>query len=259
MLKNKKVVVIGGNGGLGRAYVERLQKEGAEVYIGARNLERIDQTFSGCKDYIDVNYYQSVEKFVDNLKNKVNSVDYVIDATGYDVRKSLENHTEEEINNSLAVNLRGAIYLSKAFLKILKEEEGNTIVFMGGFVDGSIGFPYYSVDVATRAGLFSFIEAMNRELKQEGRKVRLTYFCPDPADTDAERPYHPIWKEMKTPIRTTDEVAQALLTAILKKKNIYYMGGHIQSFFAKLNHISSKLSDLVLMDTYSKILKKYLN
>ena len=39
----------------------------------------------------------------------------------------------------------------------------------GGFVDGSIGFPYYSVDVATHAGLFSFIEAMNRELKQEGR------------------------------------------------------------------------------------------
>lgn len=258
MLKDKKVVVIGGNGGLGRAYVEVFQKEGAQVYIGARNLQRIDQDFAGYSDYIDISCYQSVEEFVDKVKNKFGFVDYVINATGFDVRKSLEGHSQEEIDKSIAINLRGCIYLSKVFLKIMKNERGSSIIHMGGFVDGGIGFPYYSVDVATRAGIFSFIEAMNRELKQEGSKVRLTYFCPDPADTVAERPYHPIWKEMKTPIRTTQEVAKALIKALEKKKNIYYMGGAVQAFFAKLNHISTHLSDLILMNTYSSILKKYL-
>ena len=86
IFENKKVVIIGGNGGLGQAYVEMFQKEGAITYVGARNLDKIPASYTGFKGYIDINYYQSIEAFVSEVKRQFESVDYVINATGYDVR-----------------------------------------------------------------------------------------------------------------------------------------------------------------------------
>ena len=126
----------------------------------------------------------------------------------------------------------------------------------GGFADGRLAFPYYSVDVASRAGIFSFIESMNRELKQERKKVYLTYFCPNAADTPSEKPYHPVWKEMGIKISTTDEVCLALLKGIKSHQRVILMGRGA-SLFAKLNLLSSRLADFLLLDKYSRILKKH--
>ena len=79
-------------------------------------------------------------------------------------------HSLEDIEQTLLINLSGAILISKIFLPLLANEKGATIVHSGGFADGRLAFPYYSVDVASRAGIFSFIESMNRELKQEQKK-----------------------------------------------------------------------------------------
>ena len=105
IFENKKVVIIGGNGGLGQAYVEMFQKEGAITYVGARNLDKIPASYTGFKGYIDINYYQSIEAFVSEVKRQFESVDYVINATGYDVRKSLDAHTEYDIENCININL----------------------------------------------------------------------------------------------------------------------------------------------------------
>ena len=63
---------------------------------------------------------------------------------------------------------------------------------------------------------------------------------------------------MRTKIRTKEEVAIALKKVLVKQKNVSYMGGSIQTIFTKINHISPKLSNFLLMNQYSKILKRYL-
>lgn len=131
---------------------------------------------------IDVQSPDSIADFAKNVQKDFNHIDYVINAIGYDVRKELFEHTKEDIQNSIDINLTGSIYISSYFIPLLKEQSESTIVHMGGFVDGALAFPYYSVDVAIRAGLYSFCESMNRELKQEGHKYHITYFCPSPAD-----------------------------------------------------------------------------
>ncbi|WP_026396306.1 hypothetical protein [Acetobacterium malicum] len=89
----------------------------------------------------------------------------------------------------------------------MRNEKGSTIVNIGGFADGRMAFPYYSVDVATRAGVFSFIKAINRELEIEGHATRVTYFCPSPADTEAEKPFHVLWKKIGITIVPVEKVA----------------------------------------------------
>ena len=147
------------------------------------------------------------------------SLDIVINATGFDVRKSLTSHSEEEINQTMAINLIGAILFSKHFLPLLKNQKGATIVHSGGFADGRLAFPYYSVDVASRAGLFSFIESMNRELKQEQKKMYL-------------------------------------LKGIKSHKRVILMG-QATKIFATLNLLSPSIADHLLLKRYGHILKKY--
>ncbi|WP_278247331.1 SDR family NAD(P)-dependent oxidoreductase [Acetobacterium malicum] len=97
--------------------------------------------------------------------------------------------------------------MTKAFIPCMRNEKGSTIVNIGGFADGRMAFPYYSVDVATRAGVFSFIKAINRELEIEGHATRVTYFCPSPADTEAEKPFHVLWKKIGITIVPVEKVA----------------------------------------------------
>ncbi len=260
---NKKVVIIGGAGGLGKTYARELLKEGAHVFLGGRNLDRLESAIEelgetieyASVDLADVN---SIEVFAKEVEHWNKKIDFVINATGMDVRKALQYHSNEEIQNSIGINLTGSIILTKIMLPLIGEEKGNAIVHMGGFGDGTIAFPYYTADVASRAGLHAFAESLNRELKQEKRKVRIIYFCPNSADTEAERPFHPIWKEMNIAISTPEQVWQKLRIAVLRGKTSYQMG-MVTRLFSKINGLSPRFGDIIALNSYSRILQKHLS
>lgn len=259
--KNKKVVIIGASGSLGRAYTQAFFQAGAHLFLLGRNIDKVG-AFS--KDIasnipicsVDITSENSLKVAVSEVQKWSDSLDIVINATGFDVRKSLTSHSEGEINQTMAINLIGAILVSKHFLPLLKNQEGATIVHSGGFADGRLAFPYYSVDVASRAGLFSFIESTNRELKQEKKKGHLTYFCPNAADTPSERPYHPVWREMGIAISSTEQVSKVLLKGIKSHKRVILMG-QATKFLATLNLLSPSIADHLLLKRYGRILKKY--
>lgn len=259
--KNKKVVIIGASGSLGRVYTRAFHQAGSRLYLLGRDIEKLKMFVQEFSSFIpissvDITSEESLKNVVSEIQEWSECIDIVINATGFDVRKSLSAHSLEDIEKTLLINLSGAILISKIFLPLLANEKGATIVHSGGFADGRLAFPYYSVDVASRAGIFSFIESMNRELKQEQKKVYLTYFCPNAADTPSEKPYHPVWKEMGIKISTTDEVCLALLKGIKSHQRVILMGRGA-SLFAKLNLLSSRLADFLLLDKYSRILKKH--
>ncbi len=154
------------------------------------------------------------------------------------------------------MNLTGAILLTQVFLPLMQDK--GIIVHVGGFADGRLAFPYYSADVATRAGVFSFVEAMNRELKLEGRSVTVAYFSPSASDTPAEQPFHPVWKEMGLAITPKEQVAAALLEAVARRKRVTIMGGWGTVWFAKLNAVAPKVADVLVLNGYGKVLKRFL-
>ena len=168
--KNKKVVIIGASGSLGRVYTRAFHQAGARLFLLGRDIEKLKifvQEFSSFIPIssVDITSEESLKNVVSEIQEWSECIDIVINATGFDVRKSLSAHSLEDIEQTLLINLSGAILISKIFLPLLANEKGATIVHSGGFADGRLAFPYYSVDVASRAGIFSFIESMNRELK----------------------------------------------------------------------------------------------
>lgn len=259
----KSVIIIGASGGLGSSFAKKFADQGARLLLIGRNEEKLQKVAHELAgditqltfDLIDL---KAFEKLSDCIKGWSDHIDIVVNASGYDVRKSLEDHTYEEIQNTFDINLVGSILITKILLPLMKRQKGSRIVHVGGFADGRMAFPYYSVDAASRAGLFTFIEAINRELKLERQEIRVSYFCPSPAETAAERPFHPLWKQMGISILSTERVADALIRAIEKKKTVHIMGGFLTILFAKLNSISPKIADAIVMKKYGRMLQEFL-
>lgn len=202
---------------------------------------------------VDITQAESLSR----LSREVGPLDMVVNAAGMDVRKPLDQHQPDEIERVLDVDLLGPILATRALLPAMREGGRTFIVHIGGFADGRLAFPYYSVDAASRAGLFTFVEGMNRELKLEGHQTRLVYFCPSPADTEAERPFHPLWKQMGMAVVPVEKVAGALLDTLARGQRVGIMGGPVTRLFAGLNAVLPGLADLLVLDSYGRAMREF--
>jgi short-subunit dehydrogenase len=82
----------------------------------------------------------------------------------------LEELEEEDVYNSLQVNLTGLIHLTKAVLPGMLERDTGTIVNNASF-SGYVYFPLASVYAASKAGVVAFSESLRRELEPTGVNV----------------------------------------------------------------------------------------
>jgi short-subunit dehydrogenase len=262
-INNKVVLIIGATGGLGRALVDAFTKEGSLLILAGRNIEKLiylpdSHIHPLMIETVDITKMDSINSLFERIKEGYGSIDILVNAAGLDIRKKLIDQEDEDIVRQLDVDLLGPIMITKRALFYMRKDSDNFIVHIGGFGDGRLAFPYYSVDVSARAGLFSFIESMNRELALENSRTRLFYFSPSPAETDTEKPYLPLWRKMGMEIVTPEKVAETLLTSIKKKRIIGIMGGFLAIIFIKLNAALPELANFLLMNSYGRTIRNFL-
>ena len=261
----KKAAVIGATGGLGRAVSTALSIKGCSLVLIGRDTEKLIQlqeeikNLTGNTVYLQTvcrfDQYSEWEKAAAETENSFGIPDFIINTAGTDVRKKLSLQTEEEISSQIDINLKGSIFITKAFLPLLLKRGQGEILHFTGFLDGRLAFPYYSADVASRAGLTAFAESVNREIGSSD--IRVALYCPSAADTEAERPFHPVWKEMGLVITSVGRIAEECLEQLGSTETLRISGGFLNSFFARLNSAFPKMADMIIMNKYSKILKKY--
>ncbi|MBW4438593.1 MAG: SDR family NAD(P)-dependent oxidoreductase [Pleurocapsa minor GSE-CHR-MK-17-07R] len=253
------VVIMGASGGLGSAIAREYLAQGARVVLAGRSIERLTRAAAGLSGNYsllaaDMADQASLQQAASQCLAQFGRVDVLVNAVGHDVRRALDAHTDADIEMLVQTNLVSAIWLTRAFLPMLLAQGDGVIVHLGGFADGRLMFPYYTVDAATRAGLRGFVDAVNREIEDSG--VTVSYFSPAPADTDAERPYHPIWREMGTAIVPTEQVARAVVRAARRRERVHVMGAAAR-WFARLNSAAPGLADCLLMRRYGAVLKRH--
>jgi NADP-dependent 3-hydroxy acid dehydrogenase YdfG len=247
----KRVVVVGAAGGLGESVARALVREGARVVAVARNtqaLVALAAETGADVDVVDLTEPASIEA----AAARIGAVDHVVCAAGVDIRKGFLAHGVDEIDRQLDVDLRGPLLLARAFLPRLSDT--GSMAFLGGFADGRLALPYYAADVAARAGLSAFVESMNRELSLEGRTQRLTFVCPAPADTAAERPYAELWRQLGVTPVAPAVVADFVLQALLQRRTRAVMGFSTR-LLAQANVLSPRLADLLIVCRFGPLLR----
>ena len=145
-LKDKVVIVTASTRGIGLAITEACAKEGAIVYMAARNLERAEKVAAGLNNagyrvrcvYNDASVPESYTSMADEVAKKEGKIDVLVNNFGTsDPKRDLDllNTDAEVFINTVTINLRSVFMASKAVLGYMKN--GGSIINISS-VGGSV-------------------------------------------------------------------------------------------------------------------------
>ena len=183
----KVALVTGGRGGIGRAIVDRLMREGATVYA-ADLSEAGSLTGSGAADSrfvrFDVTSEAEAIAAMDTVKAEHGKLDILVNAAGIEIEKTIEETSLEEWNQSFAVNVTGMFLTSKYALPLMREAAkggASASLINFGSYDGFIADPGLAAYCATKGAVHALTRAMACDHGPEG--IRVNAICPGYIDT----------------------------------------------------------------------------
>ena len=212
----KKALVVGGNSGLGLSVACNLLKKCEHVYIVGKDKpiqndipERFREDFNLKTTCLQVNLVTEDFSFLSNMQD----VDTLVISAGFGRVAPFENLTDVEITNLLKVNCLAAIRIIRNYYARIKSEEPFYTAVIGS-IAGHVSSPLFSVYGAAKAGLCSFIENVNIELKASGVKNRILDVSPGALKGTG-------FDGLKNNINLVDEIAGEIICRMFSRECLY--------------------------------------
>ena len=181
-------IVTGASGGIGRAVVRRLARDGFAVVVNyAGNVAKADDTvaeiMAGGGRAIavqgDVGSAQDVERLFASTLDALQSVDVVVNCAGIMPLRPIAGSDVEVFDKVIATNLRGTfLVLAQAAQHVAPS--GRIIAFSSSVV--AKAFPTYGPYIASKAGVEGLVHVLANELR--GRNITVNAVAPGPVATD---------------------------------------------------------------------------
>jgi 3-oxoacyl-[acyl-carrier protein] reductase len=190
-LDGKVAIVTGASRGIGRSIAIRFAGEGARVMVAYRSRTAeadavVDTiTTAGGEAFAvaaDVSRQVDVQRLVDQTMERYGRIDVLVNDAGVMVAKGLFETTEDDWDQTIDINLKGAYLCSKAVAPIMIRQQGGTIINMssnsGLYHPSAMRFTEY---VVSKAGMNGLTKAMALAL---GPHVTVNAICPGWIRTD---------------------------------------------------------------------------
>ena len=182
-LEGKAGVVTGAAAGLGRAVLLEACAEGASVVAFDRDAEAGEATVAEAGEAGgtavfhagDVTREADVEAAIKRSVDEFGSCDILDNNAGVAVELSIHETTEEQMDNVLAVNLKGAFFACKYAVQAMKAGGGGSIVNTGSIVS-LVGDPTLPVYGTSKAGLLGLTRSIAVDYAEDG--IRCNAVCP---------------------------------------------------------------------------------
>jgi NAD(P)-dependent dehydrogenase (short-subunit alcohol dehydrogenase family) len=188
-LAGRVALVTGASRGIGAATAEALRAAGARVVRVARALPPGSDFLDLPADLTDA---AQVEALAERVRREVGPPDVVVSNAGGFLLRPLERTTVADFDAQIAINLRAAFAVARAFVPMLRDAGRGCFVTVGSVADHA-GFPENAAYAASKYGLRGLHETLLAEFRGTG--VRLTLVSPGPTDTDIWAPFDPDRRE----------------------------------------------------------------
>lgn len=184
-LSGKKVVITGGNGGIGFGMASALVDAGADVCLWGRNPEKNKAAVASLENrgtrifsqVVDIADKSAVAAAMSEAEEKLGGIDSVFANAGIGTAsKSFLTIDEDEYRNVLAINLDGVVYtLQAAANQMKKQNTGGSLVVISslGAMQGMVGQQHYA---ASKGAVISVMKSCAVEFARD--KIRCNAILP---------------------------------------------------------------------------------
>ena len=232
-LRGRVCLVTGASRGIGRAIALSLAEAGGDIAINCRSRVADAQAVAAAVAAMgrrrvvvagDVSRATSVATVIAEVRSALGLIDVLVNNAGIAPRRGIEDLTEADFDETIAVNLKSAFLCTQAVLPHMRSQRWGRIINVSSGAArgaGSIGLHYN----ASKAGLEGLTRGYAARLAKEG--ITVNAVAPSLVETEM-MPASQAEAAARIPIGRpgrTEEVAQAVLMVL---GNDYMTGQTVQ-------------------------------
>jgi glucose 1-dehydrogenase len=179
-LDGRVAVITGSGSGIGQAIAERLATEGANCVIDyVDHEEEADQTVNKIKAaggkavlvQADVSVVADCTRLIESAWSELGSCDILVNNAGIEKSANFVDVTEAEYDAVLGVNLKGAFFLTQAFVrKLINAKKPGRIINISSVHEDMV-FPHFSTYCASKGAMRMLMRDLAVELGPSGITV----------------------------------------------------------------------------------------
>ena len=188
-LDGRVAIVTGASSGLGVAFAQGLAEAGADVVLGARRADRLEQTADLVRATgrravtvaTDVAEPDACTALVQAAMDELGKVDVLVNNAGVGTAVPATRETPEQFRSVIDVNLNGCYWMAQSCGRVM--QPGSSIINISSVLGLTTGGLPQAAYAATKAGLIG----LTRDLAQQwtGRKgIRVNAIAPGFFDSE---------------------------------------------------------------------------
>ena len=173
-LKNKKVLITGATGGIGKSIVEKFYNLESKIIATGTNeekLENLKKNFPNIDtEKFKLDEHKKIDEFIDKVEKKLDGIDILVNNAGITLDNLSIRLTEENWKKVLDINLTSTFLMCKATIKRMLKRKYGKIINITSIVGhtGNLGQANYS---ASKAGIVAFSKSLAIEYAKKNINV----------------------------------------------------------------------------------------
>ena len=177
--KNKKILVTGATGGIGKALVQKFVSLDGNVLATGTKTEKLDALKKEFPNInvlkFDISDHSKIEEFIENVSSQLVGLDILVNNAGINMDNLSLRMKDDEWKKVIDLNLGSTFFLCKYGIKKMLKNKYGRIVNITSIVGhtGNLGQSNYAASKAAIVG-------MSKSLAIEYAKKNITINCVSP-------------------------------------------------------------------------------